>query len=174
MPHLLVVSFQEGIKMTKDGKPENTKTTFVNKNPWYPHHESDRADELIDELDEAQIMQLFRELKTKTFAQWNDWFEGAREEISKYDYLSRAQRKRRLRQQPDNATLRLHHACICVELWRARLNRRYLCLPPAGEIDTPESQREMLMAVVAAYNDFDLGDLWFFDHPDIDDPFPFQ
>lgn len=160
--------------MKKD-KNDHTTNNFLKENAWYPRHVSDRADVLLDELDEEQVLRLYNELKTKTYAEWIGWLEDARADISKYDNLSRAARKRQLQKRPDTKTLLLHHACVYVDLWRELLNQKYISLPPAGEIDTPESQREMMLAIVAAYNDPDLlRALWPFAHPSIDDRFPFQ
>lgn len=158
----------------KDDKNDHTTHNILRENVFYPRHVSDRADELLDELEEEQVLQLYNELKTKTYAEWLDWLEDARAEISKYDHLSRAARKRELQKLPDIKTLLLHHACVYVELWREFLNHNYFSLPPAGEVDTPESQREMMLAVVAAYNHPDLlRALWPFSHPSIEDRFPF-
>lgn len=159
--------------MKKD-KSSHTNDSFLRENHFYPRHESDRADELVDELDEEQILRLYNELKTKTYSEWMDWLEDARGEICQYDSLSRALRKRQLQKKPDSEALRLHHACIFVELWRARIHREYFPLPPnAGPIETHEAQRDLILNVVAAYNKHDLRDLWPFDHPDIEDYFPF-
>jgi hypothetical protein len=159
----------------KTSKNSDTTGNFLKENPWYPRLESDRADELIAELDEAQVLRLYNELKTKTHAGWLLWLEDARGVISTYDYLSRAQRKRRLQKKPDTGPLLLHHACIFVELWRARINREYFCLPPSGpDLDTPEAHRSMMLDVVTALDHGDDRDLWPFDHPTIEDNFPFR
>lgn len=155
-------------------KSSHTNGSFLRENPWYPRHESDRADELVDELDEEQMLRLYNALKTNSLAKWLNWLEDARGEISTYDYLSRAKRKQCLKKHGDDALL-LHHACIFVELWRARINREYFCLPPQGpELDTPVAHRSMMLDVVTAYFRFDDRDLWPFDHPDIEDYYPFE
>lgn len=158
----------------KKSKSNHTNDSFRKENHFYPRHESDRADELVDELDEEQILRLYNELKTKSHAKWLLWLEDARGSICQYDSLRRAQRKRRLQKKPDIETLLLQHACIFVELWRARINREYFCLPPSGpDLDTPESHRSMMLDVVTALSHGDDRDLWPFDHPLIDDMFPF-
>ncbi|MDD2366297.1 MAG: hypothetical protein PHN84_09045 [Desulfuromonadaceae bacterium] len=158
----------------KKSRNEDTNHSVLRENPWYPRHESDRADELVDELDEAQQLRLYDELKTKTYESWKSWLLDARVEICTYDQLNRAQRARRLKKLPDTDALVLHHACIFVELWRAKIHREYFPLPPnAAPVDTPQRQRDLMLNVVASYAT-DVRDLWPFDHPDIDDGFPFR
>lgn len=159
----------------KNIKNDHTTHNFLKENAFYPRHVSDRADELIEELDSEQVLQLYDALKTKTYADWSLWLGDARDAISKYDNLSHAERKRRLKKPPVIETLLLHHACIYVELWRSRIDREYFSLPPSGpSIETPEEQREMMLNIIAAYDNFDPRDLWPFSHPSIDDIFPFK
>ncbi|MCI5157168.1 MAG: hypothetical protein D3906_01785 [Candidatus Electrothrix sp. AUS1_2] len=136
----------------------------------YPHHVSDRVDELINELDATQIRQLYDELKKNTYSEWLKWLEGTRGKIAHYDYLTRTERKRCIQQRIDNEPLLIHHACIYIELWRQRC---LLDFPPHTLLDTPESQREILLTVVTSYS-VDPRDLWPFDHEEIDDSFPFR
>ena len=152
-----------------------TNRSDPKQNPWYPNHVSDRADELIKELSEAQSQCLYDELKKMTLGDWFSWLEDQREEISEYDRLTRAERKRSLNKQPNLDVLKLHHACVYVELWRARTTNAYFSFPPNGQaLDTPESQREMMLSVLASYNSFEMGDLWPFACSDDADPFPFS
>ncbi len=145
------------------------------ENAWYPVHESDRADELISELDEVQLVELYDALHTKTFGEWLGWIEEKRADICKYDYLSRAERKRKLLKHEGCTTLMLHHACIYIELWRTRTAKRYFSFPPSGApIDTPVAQREMMLAVLAAYQDFDMRDIWPFEVLDEKTNYPFH
>jgi hypothetical protein len=74
----------------------DTNHSFGRENPWYPRQVSDRADELCNELDDAQLRQLYDALKTKTLSEWLIWLGEARAEICKYDWLKRAERNRRL------------------------------------------------------------------------------
>lgn len=146
----------------------------LNENPWYPRHVSDRADELLDELNEVQCRQLYEELKQTTLAGWLTWLEEARTEVARYDGLTRAKRRQHLLKQPSVADLKLHHACVFVELWRTRTTNAYFSLPPSGApLDTDEVQREMMLAVVSSYNNFELRDLWPFEFPSDVDLFPF-
>lgn len=155
------------MSFTNRANPEN--------NPWYPRLVSDRADELLDELEENQCRQLYDDLKTTTLADWFVWLEEARNEVSRYDGLSRAKRRQRLAKHPSVADLKLHHACIFVELWRTRTTNAYFSLPPSGApLDSDERQREMMLAVVSSYNNFELRDLWPFAFPSDVDPFPFH
>jgi hypothetical protein len=149
--------------------------SFGRENPWYPRHVSDRADELCDELDEVQLRQLYDALKNKTLSEWLIWLEEARAEVAKYDWLRRAERKRRLQKRTSPEVLLLHHACVFVELWRARMESRYFHLPPRGlPLNEPEAHREMLLAVLASYNAFDARDLWPFEFPEGEDHLPFR
>jgi hypothetical protein len=133
------------------------------KNAWYPAHESERADELISELDKAQLLELYEALQSQTLVEWWEWIEEKRADISEYDYLSRTERRKLLKHE-GSATLMLHHACIYIELWRSRTVKRYFSFPPSGvPIDTPVAQREMMLAVVASYQDFDMRDIWPFE-----------
>jgi len=157
--------------MKKD-KSSHTNDSFLRENPWYPRHESDRADELVDELDEERVLRLYNALKTRTFVDWLSWLEAERGAICAYDGLSRTKRIQYLKKHGDEALL-LHHACIFVELWRAKIHRGYFPLPPnAAPIDTHQRQRDLMLNVVASYAT-DNRDLWPFDHPDIEDYYPF-
>ncbi|MEN9481018.1 MAG: hypothetical protein RLZZ298_2413 [Pseudomonadota bacterium] len=146
------------------------------QNAWYPRHVSDRVDELIDELDAAQCELLYDELGKETIGDWFVWIEEQREAISGYDGLSRTQRKRRLGKSADTSTLKLHHACVFVELWRARTTSSYFHLPPSGgPLDTEEAQRRMMLAVVASFNDASaIRDLWPFEFPEGIQALPFR
>lgn len=150
----------------------NRMSKNFKESAFYPHHVSDRVDELIDELDATQIRQLYDELKNKTYNEWSDWLEGksTRGKIAYYDYLTCTERKRCIQQRTDNEPLLLHHACIYIELWRQRCR---LDFPPHTLLDTPESQREILLTVVTSY-DVDIRDLWPFYHEEIDDLYPFR
>ena len=153
--------------------PSN-KQSEPKENPWYPRHVSDRVDELLDEIDEAQCQCLFDELKKTDMNDWFTWLETARNEIAEYDTLSRVQRRRRLSEYSSVNVLKFHHACIFVELWRIRTGT-YFTLPPAGvSLDTGTRQREMMLAVMSAYSNFDLRDLWPFDFPHDAYIVPFQ
>lgn len=144
------------------------------ENPWYPRHVSDRVDELLDELGETQCAQLYEELKKTTLGDWFVWLESAREEVSVYDSLSHFKRRQRLAKKSSVVDLKLHHACIFIELWRTRTANAYFSLPPSGApLDTEERQREMMLAVVSSYNNFELRDLWPFEFPNDVDLFPF-
>jgi hypothetical protein len=139
----------------------------------------DRAAGLIAELDETQRQQLLDALGTMSYAEWLDWLEASRVVICRYDALKPSERKRQFAKRAqafaDSDPLLLHHACIWLELWRARISTRFLPLPPAGlPLDSPESQRQMMLAVVAAYHDYDLLDFWPFDTPEVEDSFPFR
>lgn len=153
-----------------------TNRSDPKQNPWYPRHVSDRADELIEELGETQCQLLYDELHNETIGEWFVWLEEQREAISQYDGLSRTQRKRRLGKLADTSTLKLHHACVFVDLWRARMTTSYFHLPPSGgALDSMEDQRRMMLAVVASYNDpLALRDLWPFDFPEDVHPVPFR
>lgn len=158
----------------KTNKTSHTNDSVLRENPWYPRHESDRADALVDELDEGQILRLYGELKTRTLAEWLCWLETARGLICQYDGLSDTKRRQLLKGKADSEALMLHHACVFVELWRWRIHREYFPLPPnAPPIDTHATQRDLMLNVVVAYHKHDLRDLWPFDHPDIDDRYPF-
>jgi hypothetical protein len=161
----------------KTNKTSHTNDSVLLENPWYPRHESDRVDELCAELDEGQILQLYCELKTKTLAEWQDWCEAQRVLICQYDALSDAKRHQQLKKKGglDPTALMLHHACVFVELWRCRLHREYFPLPPnAPPIDTHHKQRGLMLNVMAALYRYDNRDLWPFDHPEIDDGYPFR
>jgi hypothetical protein len=144
-----------------------TNRSDPKQNPWYPRHVSDRADALIEELDPAQIQQLGDALQSTTFAEWSAWLEEKRAEIGEYDELSLAGRRRRL-QKPDRLyALRLHHACVFVELWHARTHASYFHFPPHGDgAQTPQAQRAMMLAVMASYSQIDPRDLWPFEFPE--------
>lgn len=163
------------VKSGKNSDTSDTSRSAGQENPWYPRHESDRADRLVDELDEEQMWRLYSELKTRTYREWTGWLLKHREEICAYDSLSPAERKRRLRDSADIDALVFHHACLFVELWRARINREHFCLPPSGpDLDTPEKHRDMMLNVMAAFHEMTDDDAWPFDHPDIEDSFPFR
>lgn len=145
----------------------------------YPKHVSARADALIAELDEAQCHQLYAELKTIDVQEWTDWLGAARKEIARYDSLTPTERSARIRGPADTSALasplRLHHAIVFLELWRARMQLKYLHLPPSGlPLDTPERHREMLLAAMASFHDYDLRDLWPFALPKGFDRIPFR
>lgn len=147
-----------GMSFTNQSNPK--------ENPWYPRHVSDRVDELLDDLDETQSRQLYDELKKITLGDWFAWLEDTRNEVSKYDSLSRAKRRQRLAKSASVADLKLHHACVFVELWRTRTTNAFFSLPPSGApLDTDENQREMMLAVVSSYNNFEFRDLWPFEFP---------
>jgi len=152
-----------------------TNRSNPKENPWYPRHVSDRADELLDELDETQCRRLYDELKQTTLGEWFTWLEETRHEVSEYDSLTRAKRKQRLAAHPTVSNLKLHHASVFVELWRIRTTNAYFSLPPSGlPLVTDERQREMMLAVVSSYSNFELLDLWPFDFPEGVDAFPFH
>jgi hypothetical protein len=148
---------------------------FAQENAWHPWHVSDRATELSEELDEAALRRLYDSLRVKTLSEWLTWLEDARKDITKYDWQKARDRKRHLQKNPTSEALMLHHACIFIELWRTRLNNQYFPLPPRGlPIDGPESQREMMLAVLTSYNALDKTDLWPFRFPDGEDQLPFR
>ena len=156
-------------------KKRHTNDSFPQESAFYPLGFSDRAAVLIEELDATQALQLYNELKTRTYEDWLDWLEDARAEIAKYDYLTRSERKARLQKPTDIQSLFLHHACVFVELWRARLAREYFHLPPSGgPLETAEEQREMMLAVAVSYHKYHHRDLWPFECPDCVDLFPFR
>lgn len=129
--------------------------------PWYPRFVSDRADQLLDELDEGQVEQLRLELQTIPYTAWAQWLEDTRAAIQEYDSLPAAGRRRRLQGQDALVALRLHHACVFVELWRARLVAQHVALPPrGGPLDTPEEHRSMMLSVLASYSQVDVRDFW--------------
>ena len=161
---------KEAVKAFFGDSDINRISKNFKESAFYPHYVSDRVDALVDELDATQIRQLYDELKSKTYSEWLDWLEGTRGNIAHYDYLTRTERKRCIQQRTDNDPLLLHHACIYIELWRQRC---LLDFPPHTLLDTPESQREILLTVVTSYN-VDPRDLWPFDHEEIDDSFPFR
>lgn len=150
--------------------------TDPKQNPWYPRHVSDRAEELIEELDAKQCRQLYDELQKQTVSEWLFWLEEQREDIYQYDVLTRTQRIRRLGKPTDSSTLKLHHACVFVELWRARMTSSYFHLPPSGRpLDATEDQRRMMLAVLASYNDsLSIQDLWPFETSEDEHPVPFR
>lgn len=152
-----------------------TNRSDPTQNSWYPRFVSDRADALLDELDEAQVQQLRGALKTLTFEEWKVWMVTEREAIGTYDELTPRERTRR-RQKPGRTdALKLHHACLFVELWRARTDTSYCHFPPYGQaLDTPELQRAMMLAVMASHRKAYLRDVWPFDVPEGDDPYPFR
>jgi hypothetical protein len=153
----------------------DTHHSFDREHTWYPRHVSDRADELIDELDESQCRRLFDALKAMALSEWFDLLETSRNDIVKYDALNRAGRKRRLAKDGTAEPLLLHHGCIFVELWRARTQSTYFHFPPTGpSIATPEAQRDMLLAVLTSFNAFDLRDLWPFEFPEGEEQLPFR
>lgn len=153
----------------------STIYTDSERNAWYPLHVSDRADELIGEVSEAQCERLFRELQTSTLPEWWNWLEDEREQIAEYDSLSAAVRNRRLQSTGDNSVLRLHHAAVWLELWRARTHSRFFPLPPNGQrLDDPAAQRSMMLAVVASYHDAEPADYWPFEYPSQPDGKLFQ
>lgn len=148
------------------------------KNPEYPKRVSPRADALIAELDAAQRRRLYDELKATPLQEWFDWLVSERKEIARYDSLTAAERQTRLRSAADisvqNSPGRLQHACVYIELWRARMQQRYFHLPPSGlPLDTPERHREMLLAALASYNDYSPDDLWPFEYPKGESANPF-
>lgn len=137
------------------------------KNSFYPRHVSERADALTDQLDQTQIQRLYRLLRAKELHIWLLWLEDARIEISDYDILTEKQRAAELRGKNSEHSLMLHHACIFLELWRARLMHFYHPLPPSGApIDTPASQRHLMLCSLASFNAFDPRDLWPFERPE--------
>jgi hypothetical protein len=153
-----------------------TNRSDPKQNPWYPRHVSDRAEELIEELDTTQCRQLYDELQKQTIGEWFVWLEEQREAISQYDALTRTQRKRRLGKLTDTSILKFHHACIFVELWRARMTSSYFLLPlSGGSLDAAEDQRRMMLAVLASHNDsLAIQDLWPFDVHEEAHPVPFR
>lgn len=156
-------------------KNRHTSDSFPKEISWYPRFASDRADELIAELDAGQQSRLLGGLKTRTYAEWLTWLGDARGEIATYDGLSRAQRTRRLQPRPDTEILLLHHACIFVELWRARLDRQYCHLPPYGPpLESHENHRSMMVNIMTAFDRYDPRDLWPFDSPEDAGWFPFS
>lgn len=119
--------------------------------------------------------QLYDGLKLTTHGNWFGWLEEARDEVSKYDRLSSIRRQQRLAKHQSIADLKLHHASIFVELWRVRTTNAYFSGSLIGtSLDTDENQREMMLAVVSSYNNFELRDLWPFEFPNDADQFPFR
>lgn len=136
-------------------------------NVWYPRFVSDRADELIEELEDDHLKVLYSAVRLKSISDWLLWIEENRNEVTAYDSLTTKERRSRLKSKRATSDLLLHHACIYVELWRARLAYSYQSLPPNGDpITTPESQRALMLAAVASFNNFDARDFWPFEIPD--------
>jgi hypothetical protein len=55
------------------------------------------------------------------------------------------------------------------------MEKEYFSLPRRGlPLNGPESHREMMLAVVASYNAFDMRDLWPFELPEGEDQLPFR
>ena len=105
---------------------------------------------------------------------WLLWFEANIKSFLGYDCLSDSERKKKLKN-ADTDVLKCHHACIFLELWRARLHENYLPLPPNGSpIDTKESHRQVMVMALISYSDFKVNDFWPFEIPENEDRFPFQ
>jgi hypothetical protein len=122
--------------------------TNLKKNPWYPRHVSDRVNELLDELNELQCQRLYDEFKKITIGDWFFWLEENRDEISRHDGLSLIQRRKNLNTRSSVTTLKLHHACIFIELWRVRTTNNYFLFPPSGlPLENVTRQREMMLDV---------------------------
>lgn len=121
----------------------HTNSSDLKQNACHPRHVSDRVNELIEEIEATQCQLLYDELKKGTIREWFVWLEEQRDTISAYDELPRAPRKRRLGKSADASTLKLHHACVFVELWRTRLTTSYFHLPPSGgPLDTGRLNEE--------------------------------
>ena len=99
-------------------KKQYTNYSSPKQNAFYPRRASDRADQMTDELGEEQVIQLYNELKTMSYQEWFDWFFDERAKILQYDSLTTAERTRLHQPKPTIAVLRLHHACVYLELWR--------------------------------------------------------
>lgn len=150
-----------------------TNHTDPKQNPLYPRLASDLADALIDELDESQVRRLFDELRATDLAAWLGWFEQNGEAIYEYGCLTPTQRKRRSQTPGDTAALRLHHALIFAELWRARTHESHYHFPPYGPVpDNQEDQLKLMLGILRSYNQFEPHDLWPFEVPQGVDFFP--
>ena len=137
----------------------------------YPLHVSDRADELIGELDEALCQPLFDALGTMSSEDWFEWMADERAAIDEYDGLAASQRRRRLHAHAGSVdAARLHHACVFLALWRARLLRRGVLPPSSPPLTRAEDQRRMLLAALETSRHFDVRDLWPFEWPQTEGP----
>lgn len=145
------------------------------RTPWYPHLASDRADELIAELDARLQAQLYRALQATTFSGWIDWLTSEQAAIERYDAASARQRTALLRSPADEASLleslRLQHACIFLELCRLRVAH---LLPPRGlPVDRPPEQRALVLAAYASIERAEPSDYWPFEVPEGASAWPF-
>jgi hypothetical protein len=119
---------------------------------------------LIDEVDDQQLTALYLLVKDKTLTEWLLWLEDERAAVLTYDALSASKRAKELK--VSASSIRYHHACIYLELWRARLTRSFRPLPPNGDsIQSPVSQRELMLQVLASSSAFDPRDFWPFERP---------
>ena len=138
-----------------------------NSNVWYPHHVSDRADELMGELQPSHCRVLFTALQTHTVSAWLNWLEVTSKDVLCYDVLNKNERSRRLNSKNNVDALRYHHACIFLELWRTRVHSSHLALPPNGPpLDSASSLRQMMIGTMTAYNSMEAEDFWPFAYPE--------
>jgi len=148
------------------------------ESPWYPRHASDRADELIDELDEALCRQLYDALRPMQYEEWLDWMYSHEAAIAEHDGITASQRKRRLHARSGSVdSARLQHACVFLALWHARMAWHHGHLPSRAQPGhRPDEQRRMLLASLASLRNAPVRDLWPFEWHLEDEPWhpPFE
>lgn len=142
------------------------------KNPWYPRFESDYADALIEELSEAQCLQLYGAVQSMTYPEWTDWMSANSAAIALYDASTANERAQALASIPGSDGVMLHYACVYSELFRIRFLHHYGVFPE--RLGEPVHQRDMLRAAVLAYQTIDVRCYWPFEYPENADPFPFK
>lgn len=152
---------------TKHDRTADIRDSFLRENPWHPWHCSDRGDELLDALDEAQLVRLFDALSAKKWRTWIRWLIAHRAQIARYDGLPPRERDRLLRSSAcDDFVVCLHWGCTVLEICHARIRREFWAWPPNGPpLSTPEEQREMLLALGAFWLDLRVDEAWPFDYP---------
>lgn len=143
-------------------------------NCWYPRHVTDRVDLMIDQLDDKNTRLLYEEYTQISTDDWLAWFLSNWNEISNYDLLADAERVEILEKNPNGAILKQHHACIFLDLWRARLENSFLQLPPHGPpIEDVVDQRLILLTSLVSYLEMYPEDYWPFKIPEGQIGFPF-
>ncbi|MGL4752676.1 MAG: hypothetical protein ACRCXB_09720 [Aeromonadaceae bacterium] len=150
----------------------HTKPPRGPENAWYPRHASIYADVLIEELSEAQCVQLYDALQSMTYAEWSIWMSEKLEAISLYDASTANARAQIRASDPGSDSLMLHYASLCSELLRLNFSQYYAMFP--YRLDEAVHQREMLRAVMAADLTIDIRSYWPFEYPENADPFPFK
>lgn len=131
-----------------------------------------RVTELCEELDSTQIVQLYTMLKTKTYGQWLTWLTEHQASISRYDALTRSERRKRLHAKRDNEphALLLHHAAI----WLGAMHYTLLTsFPPHAPFQMPYESRFAILNTVLAYDRLEAQLFWPFDEPDGCSDWPF-